>query len=712
MKKNIFLLSLGSIAACTALVVSLVSMNRGSEMLNRTRGTDDFYSITINPEDVTTSSEYVDGNFSVETDQLHNPINLRFTQAGRSGDDLALAQNGEGKIFNYIGENSEVRGMNSITVKGGNTSVLVRWGYKDGSSIDYINYNAQVATPAGTEFSFSDKKPNYFSIESGSASSPSLISQIIIKYGTECEAGVNPNPTINGIRYGLRNGDHWAVEGFSGDSFANVTLEDEINGMPVTEIWSYAFLNNTVIESINLKNIVTVRTEAFRGCSNLTNIGDYSNITTYENSAFRNCDGLSGTLSFTAPNVYINGSTFHECDGITAVRFEDGSAVEMGSAAFRDMKELISVYIGDSVRTSDDFLYDPKLATITASDDNDYYTAIDNVLYEKNNDKLSLIRMAPARTQKSYMMPSNVTYMSPYCCHGCTSLESLVVNNSVERIPDDAFYGCTSLASVDFGSVQEIGNYAFCSCIITEITLPSSIVTVYGRAFISCNRLQSVIFEEGCTRIAHDAFYSCDLLSTLILPASLDYAGSFEGGYGEGALVSECPSLAAICTKLTSGEPVHAHANWLGDKTLLYYSDVENNDGAHWHEVGSDDAPRIWTDKLYIQSNSEFSADGTWYAVWAWTKGDPSTGAFYYDSNAPVNYLYSITVPTSKNCFIILRMKSGVDAGSITTFPDGQFFNRTDDLENVLADQITITQWDNGMGHGNLGISYSLHVAA
>lgn len=709
MKRKTIFFGLGCTLACATLAITYVAANANG-LSQRVKGTDDYYSITINPADVTSSESYVDGSFAVSTDQLHNPINLKFEQAGLSGNTLFLLENEAGKIYNDIGENSEIRGMNSIVIKGENSPLIVEYGYSNGVSIDYPFNVSDTAVPAGTEFSFNGRKPNYFVIKSGSMS-PAGINQIVIKYGSECEAGVNPQRVINGIQYGLRNDDHWAVEGFASSSFADVTLESQIDGMPVTEVWTYAFSNDTVIESINLDNMVNIRSGAFDGCTKLANIGDYSKIETYESYAFRNCDSLTGTLSFTADSVTFLQGAFTESDGITAVRFEDGCAASLNAACFREMKELATVYLGDSVVYTDDFLYDPKLATITVSEDNTKFVAVDNVLYQKYGEELTLIRMAAARAQTSYVMPNNVTYMHAYCCHQCKTLESVVINNSVETIPDDAFYGCTALTSVDLGGAQEIGNYVFSSCPISSIVIPSSMEIVKGRAFISCNQLVSVVFEEGCTQIAHDAFYSCELLSTLIIPASLEKAGSFEGGYGMGAIVGNCPSLAAICTRLTSGAPSDAHVDWLGGKTLLYYSAVAANDGAHWHEVGSNNAPRIWSEKLYIQSDATFSGDGTWYAVWAWTKGQDN-GAFYYDSDAPVNYLYSITVPSDRNCFIVLRMKGGVDASAITSFPDGQFHNRTDDLEDVLANQITITQWNNGMGQNHLGISYSLKAAA
>ena len=44
-------------------------------------------------------------------------------------------------------------------------------------------------------------------------------------------------------------------------------------------------------------------------------------------------------------------------------------------------------------------------------------------------------------------------------------------------------------------------------------------------------------------------------------------------------------------------------------------------------------------------------------------------------------------------------MKSGVDASTIHSFPDGQFHNRSANLENILYGDATITGWNDGFGN-------------
>lgn len=707
----------GCLAIGATLALASVLTNVSKETFDKVGADDDFYSITINVDEVTTSDSFSSGSIIAKTDQLHNDVgiayeNLRlYEEKSYSINYLEFQdeQSGAGAIYNTTSINSML--SLSMAFQG---SFKLEWGWKVGNDIVYSESITTSHSVRMTEtYDFHGDKPNYFRMSNNSVDAGKADGEIYIKLDKDCVVSENPNIVINGIKYSKKN-NHYAVLGFSGSSFNNIVLETMIDGVPVTEILDSAFRNNSSIASVNLGNITKIGDYAFDGCNNLTSISSYSSVEHFGKYSFGNCGSLATSLSFTASDVYFDSYSFYSCSSIASLRFEDGCAAFLNNSAFGSLSSLQSIYIGDAVENimEYNFSFTSKLETIEVNNNNISYCAEENVLYEKNGIYLTLVKMASKRTQTTYVMPNNVSMMKRACCTTVENLQTLVLNNLITGISKQAFDYCYSLRNVTFGSnIQLIDNYSFEGCAFTSITIPSSVQKVGSKAFQNCNQLQSVVFEEGCTRLCYQAFNNCWLLSSVVLPESLDYVGSYDG-FGSGEVFESCPSLVAVCTRLTSGDYPNANASWLGTKKLLYYSSTQNDDGNHWHEVGSDDAPRIWTDKLYIQSNAEFSADGSWYAVWAWTKGDPSTGAFYYDSNAPVDYLYTISIPTSKNCFVVLRMKSGVDASFITSFPDGQFFNRTDDLENVLSDQITITQWDNGMGYGNLGIKYSIHSAA
>lgn len=124
---------------------------------------------------------------------------------------------------------------------------------------------------------------------------------------------------------------------------------------------------------------------------------------------------------------------------------------------------------------------------------------------------------------------------------GKTQLQKVTVPAVVKALPENMFRDCTSLNAVTFASgsqLQTIGKWAFMStavaaieipegvtelpdgvfkgCLsLTEITLPSNLVSVGGGCFYNCKALTTVNVCADNLTIADRAFYSCESLETI-----------------------------------------------------------------------------------------------------------------------------------------------------------------------------------------------------
>ena len=98
---------------------------------------------------------------------------------------------------------------------------------------------------------------------------------------------------------------------------------------------------------------------------------------------------------------------------------------------------------------------------------------------------------------ESMVIPDSVKSIKNWAFGYCTSLKSIVIPDSVKSIGDDAFYSCTSLESIIIpDSVESIGKWAFERCTSLEsITIPDSVKSIGDDAFYSCTSLNEVIFK-------------------------------------------------------------------------------------------------------------------------------------------------------------------------------------------------------------------------
>ena len=104
----------------------------------------------------------------------------------------------------------------------------------------------------------------------------------------------------------------------------------------------------------------------------------------------------------------------------------------------------------------------------------------------------------------------------------CSSLSSVTFGSGVTSIGDNAFSFCTSLTSIDIPSgVTSIGDYAFTFCTsLTSVTIPNSVTSIGQVAFGDCINLNEIAIPSGVTTIGDYAFRNCDRLNVVVVNAT------------------------------------------------------------------------------------------------------------------------------------------------------------------------------------------------
>ena len=123
-----------------------------------------------------------------------------------------------------------------------------------------------------------------------------------------------------------------------------------------------------------------------------------------------------------------------------------------------------SISIGKDVKSigpSYTTFYCRDLETITVSEDNEYYKAVDNVLFSK--DGKELLKVACKALSGTYNVPDGVVKIDKKAFDICKNIEKVVLPDSVEEIGEYAFYECFSLETLDIGmaKISSVGNGVF-----------------------------------------------------------------------------------------------------------------------------------------------------------------------------------------------------------------------------------------------------------
>ncbi len=201
-----------------------------------------------------------------------------------------------------------------------------------------------------------------------------------------------------------------------------------------------------------------------------------------------------------------------------------------------------------------------------------------SITFDENSQITSIPDMAFHESEKltSIAFPASLSSIGSSVFSGCVSLASITVDENNEyfqsiddnlyskdgktliqyaigktetefTVPDSvttingiAFMDCTSLTSVTLGSeVTTVGNSAFNGCTsLTSVTMGGKVTTIGNSAFNGCTSLKSVTMGGKVTTVGDSAFKNCESLTSMILPEGVTSIGAdaFE----------RCTSLASI----------------------------------------------------------------------------------------------------------------------------------------------------------------------
>lgn len=330
----------------------------------------------------------------------------------------------------------------------------------------------------------------------------------------------------------------WAYDFQSGDLCYNITSDTTVEVTYSEKSWrNYQGLTTiTIPATVDYENksykVTCIGQEAFYFCD-VTSITLPNSITNIGERAFVYCRGLE---TFVIPNTVdtIGESAFEYCGKLREVTILQG-VVSIGRSAYSRCTSLESVYIPSSVAQIDlwAFSHCSNLTSIIVDENNPTFDSRDNcnaIIETSTNTLLA--------ASNATIIPNSVIKIQNWAFYGCSNLKSIVIPKSVTDIAHSAFDFCSNLQSI----VVENGNMIYdsrdnCNAVIETATntlrvgclttqIPNSVQIIGERSFYGSDNLTSIVIPEGVTTIEDAAFEFCGNLSSVTLPQTLTYIGS------------------------------------------------------------------------------------------------------------------------------------------------------------------------------------------
>ena len=228
--------------------------------------------------------------------------------------------------------------------------------------------------------------------------------------------------------------DHIVISSCKSMDMTSVEIPANIDNLPVTEIGMYAFQLNTM-KSLKLPDTLTV----------------------------------------------INSYAFGMCRNLTVLTIPD-SVKKIGMHAFEECPALETINFPDHLVETGDYTFD-NTPWLNAQRKNDPLVIVNGALID-------------GRTcNGEVVVPSNVKFIASGAFAKNTEITSAVIPANVSTIPDNTFWYCSNLASVELKGVETLGFGVFGACNkLTDLKISGKLKTIDGYTFTDNTSTATITF--------------------------------------------------------------------------------------------------------------------------------------------------------------------------------------------------------------------------
>ena len=247
-------------------------------------------------------------------------------------------------------------------------------------------------------------------------------------------------------------------------------IKFDYNANPLRQAHELYLNGERVTKLVLPEGLKSVGTDAFAGCTGLTEVTIHDGVTAIGGSAFSGCSGLTG-VTIPSHVTDIGDSAFSDCNGLTEVVIPHSVKV-IGVGVFKRCN---------------------RLTKITVDPANEHYMSQNDLLLTRDG------RTLVQGVNGAVTIPSGVTVIAESAFEGYDGLTQVTLPAGVEVIGPNAFYRCGGLTDVAIpAGVEAIGANAFYGCDgLADVVIPASVTNIGECAFAVCSHLMSISVEAG-----------------------------------------------------------------------------------------------------------------------------------------------------------------------------------------------------------------------
>ena len=375
---------------------------------------------------------------------------------------------------------------------------------------------------------------------------------------------------------------------------------------PIVGVSNEAFKGEEALVSVTFKGSVKkVGNNAFDGCTSLQTVTFEKtglDISKLGKNIFRKVEGITeitgaaelvsqitNASKLTKVKItegkIIKDSCFKNAELLASVEIAEG-VTTIGDAAFKGCSKLTAIKIPSTVSYIgiDSFVNCVKLESIQVAGGNSYYTSgyNGNYIMANNQEYVDAMGKTVVREHvlivacKNTVLDDNIEYIDQYAFNGVSGLKSLYIGRNVISIHENAFVGCSNIASIvvnDSNRYYTDGNAS--NCLVKtdsgmliiggsgKVVIPNFVTSISSTAFANCTELKSVTIPASVSTILSGTFANCEKLESVVIAADSKNLIIEDGAFDKTAIKNiELPTeYVSYFVSLASKTLKTAHVN-------------------------------------------------------------------------------------------------------------------------------------------------------